>query len=1003
VEPASLVWIPSRTAPECTLAVPSKIESPSLTEDPVTHSTVGPPRFASARCQLIGRRLREALVCLTAICVALAPAQFVMAQDPPEAAAADAAVRGTFTVDGSPVAGATISIVIDWEPRTGTTDAAGAFSIAGLPANAGQVQLSAEGPNGEFGYAQVTLAAGQEVTADIAGEGGDVITIRDKRQGTSIAQTQIDRQKAAGVEDIIDVAELSKTTASNVADAVQQLPAVTIVGGRFAYVRGLGDRYSQTLLDGSSLPSPEPDRRTVPLDLFPLGMIESVSVAKTYSAELPGEFAGGSVQATTVGVPVGRFVKLSLSGKYADGTSFRRFQTYEGGRLDAFGYDDGTRELPEAVPSVQVTGGAGGLSPGQLAQIGASFDPVWSPHTTTAPLNGSISLSLGDRWELGDMMKIGLIAAGSYSNSYDFTNDEQRDLIQQSLGGLNAISTYTIDTSSHQTDLAAVVATTFEISPAQQITWRNLLSRASEDKVVFQTGFDGQNEGADVSYTRLQWVERLLANTQLSGKHLFIGDVLLSWRSAASLTERDQPDTRQNKYVDQDDDGTFEWDTGTNSGIRHFYFQSDTVYDLGFDLAFPFNPFEQGDGLAPDPNRLQPGQYIKVGAAATFRDRELDTRKFRFIGDTSGLDLTLPPEEIINPDTILDGTFVINEQTRPTDNYEASQDLTAAYVSTSFRVRDDFRVAGGVRIEKSEQAVETFDLFGPDVIRAQLDDTDVLPAMNLTWEFDRDEDPTEPGRQKVKQQLRLGVSQTVSRPEFRELAEFEYSDVEGGFGVVGNPALERAVLQNYDLRWEWFPTDTEIVSASLFAKTFDSPIEQVKLPTGGAPLTSFDNADSAILYGFELEGRKNLGFLGSFWEPFTLRGNFAWIESEIKIASNPLTLQTSDNRPLQGQPEYTANLALFFEDETSGWTASLLANTFGERIDAVGTGGIPDFYEQPRVQLDFIIAKRFANRSKLKFTFGNILDDPVEIKVGSLTQRKFELGMSIGVSYSIDL
>ena len=976
-----------------------------MTEDPVTNPAGSRRR---PRCRTARRAFRHAVTLLAAGGVALAPVPALRGQDGGDPARATrtalsepASIRGVFVdAAGAPVGGATITVTANGTEITATTAADGSFLLSGIDASAGQVQVKGTGPRGESGRSPlVTLVAGGEVAVQLRSLGeGDRVTITGTRPGPSLAKTQLSRQFSAKVEDIIDIAELGKTTASNVADAVQQLPAVTIVGGRFAYVRGLGDRYSQTLLDGSSLPSPEPDRRTVPLDLFPLGMIESVSVAKTYSAELPGEFAGGSVQATTVGVPVGRFVKLSLSGKYADGTSFRRFQSYDGGRLDAFGYDDGSRELPDAVPSVQVTGGTGGLSSNQLAQIGASFDPIWSPHTTTAPLNGSISLSLGDRWEIGDMMKFGLIAAGSYSNSYDYTANEQRDLIQQSVGGLNAISTYTIDTSSHQTELAAVVAATLEISPAQQITWRNLLSRASEDKVVFQSGFDGQNEGADVTYTRLQWVERLLANTQLSGKHLFIGDVLLSWRSSASITERDQPDTRQNKYVDQDDDGTFEWDTGTNSGIRHFYFQSDTVYDLGFDLAIPFNPFGLEDGREQDPNRLEPGQYIKFGAAATFRDRELDTRKFRFIGDTSGLDLTLPPEEIINPETILDGTFVIEEQTRPTDNYEASQDLTAAYISTAFRVRDDFRVSGGVRIEKSEQTVETFDLFGPGVVRAQLDDTDLLPAVNLTWEIDRDDTG-----KRVEQQLRFGVSQTVSRPEFRELAEFEYSDVEGGFGVVGNPALERAVLRNYDLRWEWFPTDTEIVSASLFAKTFDSPIEQVKLPTGGSPLTSFDNADSALLYGFEVEGRKNLGFLGSFFEPLTLRGNFAWIESEIEISDNPLTLQTSDSRPLQGQPEYTANLALFFEDDSSGWTASLLANTFGERIDSVGTGGIPDFYEQPRVQLDFIIAKEFENRSKLKFTFGNILDDPVEIKVGSLTQRKYEKGMSIGISYSIDL
>ncbi len=914
----------------------------------------------------------------------------LLAQDGEPADPATAAVRGRFTsAEGRPLEGAIVSIV--GESQTAFTDANGDYFLSGLTART-DAPIRAVSRAGESASAVITLVAGEETQQDLVLLGGGTeVVIEAEKAGATLEKIQLTRQFASKIEDIIGSEELSKSAAGDVAQAVAQLPAVTIVGGRFAYVRGLGDRYSQTLLDGSSLPSPEPDRRTVPLDLLPLSLIDSVSVAKTYSAELPGEFAGGSIQATTVGIPVGRFIKFSVSGRYRDGTTFRQFETYEGGRFDAFGYDDGTRELPSAVPSQQVVGGAGGLSDSQLRTIGSSFSSVWSPDTTTAPLDGSVGVSFGNAWDLGGTMRLGVIGSASYANSYLYVGDEERNVITLSpTMGLNQISTYTIDPSSHEVELAALLSTTLEISPTQSITWRNLLSRASEDRVQLQSGFDGQNQTADVQFTRLQYVERLLANTQLSGKHLFIGDVLLNWRTAASLTERDQPDTRQNRYVDLNDNGVFNWTSATSSGIRHFYFQSDTVYDLGFDVAIPFNPFDVEEKRDPDPDRLEPGQYVKVGAAWMDRERELNTRKFRYNGFLSTLDTTLPPEQLITPENIANGLFVIREETRPTDNYDASQNLIAGYASTSFRVSDDVRLSGGVRVESSEQIVETFDLFGSDTVRAELDDTDVLPALNATWEFAEN------------QQLRVGVSQTVSRPEFRELAEFEYSDVEGGFGVVGNPDLERALLQNYDIRWEWFPSDSEILSASIFAKTFDQPIEQVKLPTGGSPLTSFDNADSAILYGFEVEGRKNLGFLGDFWELFTLRGNFALIESEVEIADDPLTLQTSDSRPLQGQPEYSANFALFFDDPISGFSASVLANTFGERIDSVGTGGIPDFYEQPRLQLDVILTQKFKNQSQLKLTLANLLDEPVEITSGGLVQRKYKTGTTIGVSYSVE-
>ena len=914
------------------------------------------------------------------------PGRILRAQDPSEETGViTGIVRDEFANAAS---GATVTA----GGQTATTNREGRFRIEGVPAGDTITVSATLGVNSTL--ETVSLAAGQEQSVNLqfeAVDDGDVIDVTEGRLQTGEAKGLSLRQEAVEVQDNITAEELGKTTAGDVAQAVQQLPAVTIVGGRFAFIRGLGDRYSQTLLDGSSLPSPEPDKRTVPLDLFPIGMIEQVAVAKTYSPDLPGEFAGGSVQAFTVGVPIAPLLKFSVSTTYNDGTSFRRFDTYEGGRLDAFGYDDGSRALPSAVPSQQVTGGSGGLSTSQIISIGSAFGDNWAPYRTTAPLDGSVKLSFGDSWKVGDLGRLGIVGAASYSNTYDYIENEQRNVVELSLGELALNSTYELDVSTHNVELAAILAATYEISPAQSITWRSLLSRASEDRVQFQTGFDGQNEGADVAFIRLQYIERLLANTQFSGKHLFEGDMFLAWRASGSLTERDQPDTRQNKYVDLDDDGVFEWDTGTTAGIRHFFFQTDRVYDFGFDFSIPFNPFQIAEKGEQDPDRLEPGQYIKFGAALTTRDRTLDTRKFRFIGDTTGIDLTLPPDEIISQENIDAGIFQINEQTRPTDNYEAEQDLLAGYVSTSFRVLDDVRVAGGFRVERSQQDVATFDLFSDASVSASLDDTDVLPALNLTWEFAED------------QQLRFGASQTVSRPEFRELAEFEFSDVEGGFGVIGNPSLQRAVLRNYDLRWEWFPSDDELVSASFFAKTFEDPIEQVKLPTGGAPLTSFDNAESAELFGFEVEGRKNLDFLGSFWEPFTLRGNFAWIESEVETSDNPLTIQTSSSRPLQGQPEYTANLGIFFDDSTSGISASLLANTFGERIDSVGTGGIPDFYEQPRVQLDFVISKKFKNDSKLKLSFGNILDEDTEIKSGNLTQRKFRRGFSIGLSYSIDL
>jgi len=886
----------------------------------------------------------------------------------------------------------------------GTTGPDGRYRITGLPAGVDRV-IEISGAGIELESRLVTLVAGRTTALDIEIiSEGDEILVTDKRLGVSIAKQQLERRYAAGVEDNIGAEELAKTPASNVADAVQQLPAVTIIGGRFAYVRGLGDRYSQTLLDGATLPSPEPDRRVVPLDLFPVGMIESVSVAKTYSPELPGEFAGGSVQATTVGVPVAGFLEFSVSGKYVDGTTFQDFATYEGGNYDWIGYDDGTRELPDEVPSTKVTGGATGLTPLQLQGIGRSFQNEWTPNDITAPIDKKVGVSFGDRWEFGDLGQLGLIGSGQWSNKYQTVEDEEFNLIfVDSFDELTAFNQYEYDTSTFEAELAGVISATLEMSPAQSITWRNLYSHSSADRVREQTGFDGQ-QSWDVEITQIKYVERLLFNSQLSGEHLLIGDMLARWRAGKSYTERDQPDTRQNLYAEEiAGSGEFVWQDSSASGTHDYYYLQEDVIDLGFDLAIPFNPFEIDDP-SHDPLSIEPGQYVKLGVAMLRRDREFDTRRFRYIPtsvsgtgpvdeDGNPIDLTLPPEDLFDPDNISPQGFVIDEVTRPTDNYDATQDLDAAYAALSFRVHPQVRLAGGARVESSSQEVRTFELFGnpPLETTAELDDTDVLPALNVTWEFVKDH------------QLRVGASRTVSRPEFRELAEFEYTDVEGGYAVRGNPNLERALLTHLDLRWEWYPTVEELVSISFFGKQIDQPIEQVNLPTGSSLITSFENADSAEIYGIELEGRKGLAFLGGGWDPFNVRGNVAWIESEVKASDNPLSIQTNDERPLQGQPEWTANLGIFYTLPSRGLDAGILANAFGERISAVGSGGTPDEYEQTRIQLDFTVSKALRNDQTVRLSVENILDSEYLYEVGGETSRSYKTGFTIGLSYSVDL
>ena len=509
----------------------------------------------------------------------------------------------------------------------------------------------------------------------------------------------------------------------------------------------------------------------------------------------------------------------------------------------------------------------------------------------------------------------------------------------------------------------------------------------------------------------------MIYNNQVFGEHLLVGDWFLKWRTNFSVTERDEPDNRQVRYLVQD--GVFTLEDLSGSGSRDFYFLDEDVADYAVDLMIPFNPFDMPDTDPLDIARIQPEQKIQFGATYTFRDRSFDGRRLRFrargLNDINGdpIDLTLPPEQIFSPDNLNPDGIVLIETTRPTDSYAAEQTLAAAYGMVDIKVHPRVRMQAGVRVESSNQEVETFALFGvpPDVIRAELDETDFLPALNLTFDLTRydsadleNERLGTPFKRDPKMQLRLAASQTVSRPEFRELAEFQFTDVAEGFAARGNPDLDRALIQHLDLRWEWFPNPAEVISVSAFAKTFDSPIERVIIPTGSSLITSWEDAESGELFGLEFEIKKRLENLGFADVPFlrniAIQTNLAVIESEVEIdSSNTTVVQTNSKRPLQGQPDYTFNLGILYENLKQQLQAGFFVGSFGKTISGVGAFGLPDTEEQPRFDVDFKISKRFG-ASAVSLSVENILNDRFQIEQGPFVISERKTGIAVGVSYS---
>jgi TonB-dependent receptor len=585
-------------------------------------------------------------------------------------------------------------------------------------------------------------------------------------------------------------------------------------------------------------------------------------------------------------------------------------------------------------------------------------------------------LSLENQTEFWDR-PFGYIASLTYKNGYSLHNETRNYYIlgaNRSLEARHEIDNYRI--SNFNVLWGGVVNASYMPATDQKVSLSTTYTRSLDDEVRSYSEFPNRDHNLDEKGTRFRWVERSLFSTQVSGeKHFFSTE--LDWRATYSLATRNEPDTRETLYESNIGENNFKLADESQSGSRFFSDLVDNNVDAGLDWRVPFYQFVS-----------LPGEF-RLGASFVYRDREVDSRRFRFKPqDFHQVNIYQEPEEIFTPENIDSKGFQLMEDTRATDNYKGKQTLGAGYALMDFLLTTKLRVATGARLEVSNQEVTTFELFNPNnvPIVGAIKTTDVLPAINITYK----------GREDMN--LRSAMSKTLSRPSFREMSEFEFTDI-AGHAIIGNPELERAFIQNYDLRWEWYPRTKELVAISLFYKDFERPIERIILPAT-EPASSWQNAESAFNYGAEVELRKNLAFIKSFLADFSISSNLALIKSQVKLAQS-IGIDTSKKRSLQGQSPYILNLMASYDNPRLGTTATLLYNIFGRRISEAGIAGTPDIYEQPFAQLDFVFSQSLA-KLNIKLTGKNLLNPEVTFRQGDKTQRAYKKGRSfgLGVSYN---
>lgn len=916
--------------------------------------------------------------------------------------------RITSVEDGSPVVGARIFVA--GTPVDLQTDAEGRFELELSPGRYAisiiAARFAAQTLDG------IEIVTGQTTERDIelspAGlELPEFVVLEPFVEG-SLASFVEERRTSAAVTDILGAEQISRAGDSDAAGALRRVTGLTLVDGKFIYVRGLGERYSSVLLNGAQIPSPDPTRRVVPLDLFPTEILSGVVVQKTYSPDMPGEFGGGTVGLRTRGFPEAPLFRVAASLGASDGTTFEDGFSYRGGRRDWTGRDDGSRRLPATLDQIRREGrflrqrspaNPQGLTPDEIQQVGREVAGVYNLDSTQVVPDSSLSLGGGTRWQLGDDWTLGFLGSARHSRKFD-TRTEERNFFVATASGLELRDSTRLERTNTDIDVSGFFTAGASYGERHALRSTLLFLRQTSDTARLVTG---RVDNQDLERYRLEWIENLLRAQQLSGEHSlpwFVDRARFEWLGTRAYAQRYAPNTRDYR-INISPEGIRELSLFGESNISSWSQLDDASrsYDLKLDL-----PFRVG-GRVDGKLQLFHGQLE--------RERDSFIRRYQFssrfpntpagIAERTAVIRRPTMEDIINAGTIRPNGFILQEVTQPTDNYFAEQELAYRGLAIDVNLFERLRLNLGLREEDNFQEVVTFSVTNPnDRSIGLIDEVSRLPAAAATWQLD------------ARQQLRLGYSQTLSRPDFRELTSAPYVDPILDLITFGNPNLVTAEIKNYDLRWEYYFSEIESVSVALFRKSFTNPIEKQLLPGSGSILLTLANADAATNQGIEFDIYKQAGFVGRWldarpwssrlwldrvpWPDVYLSANYAWIKSEIQL--NPLTsgFNTNLERPLEGQSPYVINLQLGYIHPDGLREFAVLYNLFGERIVQVGVDGQPDTYEQPAGQLDFTYRQRFGRGWSARLRLRNLLDPRVEFRQGDGVLREYKRGREIGIS-----
>ena len=882
---------------------------------------------------------------------------------------------------------------------------------------------------------EVTEPAISEPTLPIQESGGAgaieevVVTGRFISSSQQLVNERIDDSY---VSDILGEDTISRLGDSTVGAALRRVPGLSLVADKFVYIRGLGERYSATSLNGAQIPSPDLTRNVIPLDVFPTSIVESLRVQKAWSPDLPANFGGGSVDIRTKGIPDSFVLNFEFGSGYnslaGDGW------TYDGGGDDSLGTDDGTRALPgDVLAAINEYQGSVGvqqiltfmrrqdpsatLADAQLVNrnLALELNRNIGVESRDEPLDASARASIGNNWLIGNDWELGFLAGGSYQNGWRNTEARARNF------NFPEERTDDEDETTRSITMAGTGTVGLKFTDDHQIETTSLWLRNTDDETAIRDFFNEnrqKSDGLGFRNYRIKFEEREMLTHQISGSHylgtdtrqrlprflsglagIFPDESTVSWFYSESEAETDIPNevSVNSQTVTDPVTGAVQSEAvlrdATAADFR-FTDLNDDVINHGWSAAVPIE-FKRNQLVLS-------GGYNHVRKARIYRQSQFSIGALA-VADPSilrgSLNQVFSDENILDPDN----NFVFDRQGSNNESYIAATMTDAAFGAVEWTWNDTWKIATGARWEDYRQVAVSWNPYGysqanpqvttdPDVLkRGTFTEDEIFPSASVTWMSDLWAETF---------QLRFGWSETAVRPDLREITEASYVDPITEDLTFGNPDVEPAAVTNYDVRAEWFFSSGDNMTVSLFRKEIDQPIDFFESPASDTTIArEILNGESAEIQGVEIEGLKELAFLGGFFDTMFVQGNVTLQESELVSGLRP-DAPTNPVRPLGGASEYVANVMLGFDSPDSKHTASLIYNIFGERLYVAGRNGAPDAFEQPFHSLDLTYAWYPTDTMTVKLKAQNLLNETVTIERQGIVVFEQDPGINYSLSFS---